>query len=40
MNNNNIIIYFKETGKVTKVINEETGQECTFECVSEVDEDE
>jgi len=38
MNNNNIIIYFKSTGEISKVINEENGQECSFDCVTEVEE--
>ena len=38
MNNNNILIYFKETGEISRVVNEENGQECSFDCVMEVEE--
>ena len=38
MNNNHILIYFKDSGEISKVINEETGQECTFDCVDDIDE--
>jgi hypothetical protein len=38
MNNEHILIYFNDIGEITKVINEENGQHCTFDCVNEVEE--
>jgi hypothetical protein len=33
-----ILIYFKETGEISKVVNNENGQELPFSCMTEIEE--